>query len=255
MEDKVYKKNYISNFIIRFDLENKLDEGNYEGILKLLNNDYPINEKVDIQNRSIIIKNNSGVNEPVLSEPEIKVRNILYNSERNERITINSDSILYETLNYISFSKVKPILEKIITSLKEDYGIKEFKRIGLRYVNLIKKPAKEKKDIFEWGGYINSSLLFSNDFISKENILQEIQTIEFKLEPENDLLCRLQFGIPNRNMPADLSEKMFLIDIDGFTNSMVEQEDALDILDTIHEKNIEIFEKCIDDKLRREMDE
>lgn len=48
-------------------------------------------------------------------------------------------------------------------------------------------------------------------------------------------------------------EKIYLIDIDSFTNFMVKQEDALAILDTIHIKTIEIFEKCIDDKLRREM--
>ena len=252
---KIYKKNYISNFLIRLDLDTKLDEGNYDKILKLLTSDYPINEKIDIQNRNIIINKDSDTPEPVLSEPEIKVRNILYNSERNERITINSDSILYETLKYTSYSKVKPILEKIILSLKDDYGIKNFNRIGLRYVNLIKKPAKEKKDIFDWAGYINSNLLFSNDFIKNENILQQLQTIEFKLDTDNDLLCRLQYGIPNRNMPADLMEKIFLIDIDGFTNSMVEQEDVIKILDTIHEKNIAIFENCIDDELRREMDE
>ena len=252
---KVYKRNYISNFLIRLDLDTKLDEGNYDKILKLLTNDYPINEKVDIQNRNIIINKDSDTPELVLSEPEIKVRNILYNSERNERITINSDSVLYETLKYTSYSKVKPILEKIMLSLKDDYGIKNFNRIGLRYVNLIKKPAKEKKDIFDWAGYINSNLLFSNDFIKNENILQQLQTIEFKLDTDNDLLCRLQYGIPNRNMPADLMEKIYLIDIDGFTNSMVEQEDVIKILDTIHEKNIAIFENCIDDELRREMDE
>ena len=128
---KVYKRNYISNFLIRVDVDTKLDEGNYDKILKLLTNDYPINEKVDIQNRNIIINKDSDTPELVLSEPEIKVRNILYNSERNERITINSDSVLYETLKYTSFSKVKPILEKIISSLKDDYGIKNFNRIGL----------------------------------------------------------------------------------------------------------------------------
>lgn len=253
MEEKVYKRNFISNFIIRFDLETKLDEGNYDKILELLNEDYPINEKLDIQNRNIIIDKDS--DNPILSEPNIKIKNILYNSDKNERITISSDSILYETLNYISFSKIKPTIEKIILSLKENYGIKDFSRIGLRYVNLIKKPIKNKKDIFNWNNFINSKLLFSNDFIDTETILQQINTIEFKLDVENDLQCRLQFGIPNRNMPADLMEKIYLIDIDGFTNSMVEQDDAIKILDIIHEKDIEIFEKCIEDELRREMNE
>ena len=36
---------------------------------------------------------------------------------------------------------------------------------------------------------------------------------------------------------------------------MVEQEDVIKVLDTIHEKNIAIFENCIDDELRREMAE
>jgi len=253
--EKQYKRNYISNFLIRFDLDDKLVEGNYDNILKSLSSDYPIIERIDIQNRDIIINENSDTPEPVLSDPEVRVRNVLYNSERNERITINSDCVIYETLKYTSFSKIKPTLEKIILSLKNDYSIKNFNRIGLRYVNLIKRSAKEKKDIFEWSGYINSNLLFNNNFIKNSDILQQLQTIDFKLDTENDLFCRLQYGIPNRNMPADLMEKIFLIDIDGFTNSVVEQEDVLKILDIIHEKNIEIFENCIDDKLRWDMDE
>lgn len=250
---RVYKRNYISNFLIRLDLGTNLEEGKYDDILKLLTNDFPIMEKLDIQNRNILINKDSDIPEPILSDPETKIRNVLYNADRNERITISSDTIIYETLKYTSFSKIKPVLEKIILSLKDDYNIKAFNRIGLRYVNLIKLPVKEKRDIFEWAGYINTNLLFSNNFIKYEDILQQLQTVEFKLDNENDLLCRLQYGIPNRNMPADLMEKIFLIDIDGFTNSMVEQEDVEKILETIHEKSISIFENCIDDKLRNEM--
>jgi len=253
--EKVYKKNFISNFIVRLDLENKLDEGDYDSILNLLNSDYPINEKIDIKNRNIILKNESKSVEPILSEPELKVRQVLYNTDRTERIIINSDSIVFETLKYVSFNKIKPILEKVITSLKEDYGIKNYNRIGLRFVNQIKQPIKDKKEIFEWDGYINNNLLLKNCFIDNEKILQEIQTIEFKIDDEKNLLCRLRYGIPNRNMPADLMEKIFLIDIDGFTNSMIEQDDVIEVLDIIHDKNIEIFENIIDNKLRREMDE
>lgn len=233
MKLEKYKKNYISNFIISIDLENNLVESEYENILEMLSKNYPIKEKVD----SLINKN------------------ILYNIKRTERITINNNSILYESLNYASFSKIKPILEKIFLFLKNNCEIKSFNRISLRYINLIRKNFKEKEDIFDWKGYINSQLLFETDLINTQNILQQIQTIEFKLDYETDLLCRLQFGIPNRNMPADLMEKVFLIDIDGFTNSTVEQPDVMNILDIIHQKNTLIFEKCIDDKLRREMNE
>lgn len=42
---KEYKKNYISNFLIRLDLETKLNEGEYDKLLVLLTKDFPINEK------------------------------------------------------------------------------------------------------------------------------------------------------------------------------------------------------------------
>lgn len=72
-------------------------------------------------------------------------------------------------------------------------------------------------------------------------MLQEIKSIDFKLDSDDNLLCRLQTEIPNRNMPADLMEKIYLIDIDGYTNSLVEQEDAISILTEIHYKNL----KCL----------
>ena len=253
---KEYKKNYISNFLIRLDLESKLDDGDYDKLFSLLSSDYPINEKRNIQNRNIIFNTIDGESvAPVFSDPEFKVQYILYNTKKTSRITINSDSVLYESLYYTSYSNVKPILEKIINCLNREYGIKNFNRIGLRYVNLIKMPLKDKKQIFDWDGYINNSILFDNSFIDENNLLQEIRTIDFKLDPDNNILCRLQTGIPNRNMPADLMEKIYLIDIDGFTNTMIEHVDAMDILNIIHDKNIEIFEKCIGDALRGDMDE
>ena len=251
-----YKKNYIKNFLVRFDLETKLNEGEYDKIQNILRDKFPIKETKNIENRELIINTEDKNNpKPILSEPNLKVQSVLYNAEKNERISINSDSIIYESLQYKSFSNIKPILENIIDCLNKEYGIKNFNRIGLRYVNLIKIPIKEKKDIFNWRGYINSQFLSNNNFINDNNLLQEIKTIDFNLDKEKDLLCRLQIGIPNRNMPADLVEKLYIIDIDGYTNSLVEQEDAIDILKLIHDKNVEIFEKCIDDKLRSDMNE
>ena len=79
---KEYKKNYISNFLIRLDLETKLNEGEYDKLLVLLTKDFPINEKRDIQNRNIVINTDEKNNpEPMLSEPELKVQNILYNRD------------------------------------------------------------------------------------------------------------------------------------------------------------------------------
>lgn len=97
--------------------------------------------------------------------------------------------------------------------------------------------------------------MFDSSFIENDSLLQEIKSIDFKLDKENDLLCRLQVGIPNRNMPADLMEKVYLIDIDGYTDSLVEYNCAMEILDLIHDKNIMVFEKCICDKLRGDMNE
>ena len=45
---RVYKRNYISNFLIRLDLGTNLEEGKYDDILKLLTNDFTIKEKLDI---------------------------------------------------------------------------------------------------------------------------------------------------------------------------------------------------------------
>ena len=58
MKLEKYKKNYISNFIISLDLENNLDESDYENILEMLSKNYPIKEKVDSLNNKNIKKEN-----------------------------------------------------------------------------------------------------------------------------------------------------------------------------------------------------
>lgn len=109
---RVYKRNYISNFLIRLDLGTNLEEGKYDDILKLLTNDFPIMEKLDIQNRNILINKDSDIPEPILSDPETKIRNVLYNADRNERITISSDTIIYWNTKIYIFFKNKTSIRK-----------------------------------------------------------------------------------------------------------------------------------------------
>ena len=168
---RVYKRNYISNFLIRLDLGTNLEEGKYDDILKLLTNDFPIMEKLDIQNRNILINKDSDIPEPILSDPETKIRNVLYNADRNERITISSDTIIYETLKYTSFSKIKPVLEKIILSLKVSFLI-------LLFSNLEYTKLKAFKISFEDKLIFSCSLIEDKIFASPSISLIEIHLVK-----------------------------------------------------------------------------
>lgn len=251
--NKIYEHNYITNFIIRLDFEKKLEEDNFESLFKVLKKDYNITEKYDIHNANVVFNEKDASEKPSIDETEVIRNYIFYNENKKERFTLNKESIIFEALCGVEYEKVKKYIKKLVSILTKEYDVKNYIRIGIRYVNAIKTEFKDKKDILKWEGYINPNLMPPKKIFDNQVLLQHMQTFDFKMDTENHLGCRLQVGIPNHELPKGLKEKVYLIDIDVFSYRKVNADKAIDILDAIHEQDIELFEMCIDNKLRKEM--
>lgn len=254
--EKEYKKNFIANFIVRFDFETYSDTFDMDKILKIFKKTYPLVIKNNIQDHQIVIDKNSDKGTPRI-EPTNMIHEIsMSNSEQTTRIKISNLAFVYETTRYTKFSKIKEELIDVLNVLEKEVEIKNYARFGIRYINLIKLPCKSKSELLNWDKYINEKLLQSqNLFNDKNEILQSIQINNIKSNFNEEIIYTIQTGIPNRNFPASLMEKNYLIDIDGYSKSLMQKEDVIALFDDVHNEQKIIFENCIKDELRRYMDE
>ena len=252
---KNYKRNYITNFIIRFDY-NEIDEKTLEKVQEEFEKKYKfvINETKMMEQGKI--KVDFATKESSIETESVKKEFCLFNIDRTERVKFSVNTFVFETIKYVSYDNIKDRIESFINIISKNNKNDElFNRIGMRYINNIEMPYKNKEEILNWKDYISTKIWDTTNY-SKENrkILQKILVQEFKSkEAENNIMFRLQSGVPNPNKPAELVKKNFLIDIDGFTMNVERMNDALDKLQSIHDEESEIFDDCIDSKLKRIM--
>lgn len=250
---KSYKKDYITNFIIRFDY-NDINESILEELQTIFEKQYKfvINEtrmvetgkiKVDFKNK-----------ESEIESAGMKKEFLLFNIERTERLKFSKDTFIYETIKYTSYDEIKDKVREFVDIVNKNGNEEVFNRIGMRYINNIELPFTKKEEIFDWTDYIDEKIWNNNQFLDIKNILQKITVQEFKSKNEDsNVIFRLQTGIPNPNKPAEIINKRFLIDIDGYTMNIEKMNKALNKLQDIHDELSEIFDKCIGVNLEKIM--
>lgn len=249
--DKIYINDFIKNFIIRFDFSEISDDMLLEELQNILEQEHGfiINETTLINNKQVTI--NPETNKAKIESAGIVRQYQMLNSEMNVKVTFNNTVFLYESLKYKGFDNIKGVIESFVKVMTKG-KILLFNRIGMRYINKIELPSETKEDIFAWENYISNDILNNITFIPKEKLLQTILVTDFRSFTDENILFKLQTGIPNPNKPADIVKKSFLIDIDGYTTTE-EIGSAVEKLDKIHQQEKEIFEKCIKDELRKKM--
>lgn len=244
-----YKKDYITNFIIRFDY-NDIEETIFEELQKIFEERYKfvINETRMVETGKITVDFKNKESE--IESDGMKKEFCLFNIERTERLKFSRDTFIYETIKYTSYDDIKDKVKEFIDIVSKNGKEELFNRIGMRYINNIELPYSKKEEIFNWKNYINESIWNNTQFSNTNTILQKITVQEFKSEKEDsNIIFRLQTGIPNPNKPAEIINKKFLIDIDGYTMNVENMNNALIKLQEIHDELSNIFDNCIETEL------
>ena len=155
-------------------------------------------------------------------------------------IKISIDTISFIQSNYNNFNEYLPEVLKYFKKFFDLCGIKEFSRIGLRYVNEF--PLKELENSEEI-----SLLKFFNPMITTD-VLSDLNPIQFDLmmrrNIENVTLVTRNNLIPN----IDKKDK-FIIDIDSFKMAEIKQNDLEGLIKILHDLLIKEFYRNITNDL------
>ena len=248
MDNKKYKKNYLSNVLFNLDFTTLSDYNSeklkeFQGLIK---KEFPIVEEVKGVE---IIHKLEKAKLPESQTSEILIWHFL-DKTKKRIVSFQPDKIVLEFREYNHFEEYFKMIELVIKSLFTLFPLIVSTRVGLRYINQIKL---EDASPFEWNNQLNKSLLVSMNFMpDKKDMSRHITLIESN---KGDYSLRFQYGIANSLYPSPIMKKEFILDYDCSTFESFGKPE--EILDKVKEFNVvidDMFERSIEDGLRGIMD-
>lgn len=247
MENKRYKKNFLSNVVFKLDFPTLSDYG-FEKIKefqKLIKKEFQILE----EKKGIMIEHELKGVEPIVSKTTEMLKWMFFNKTKTRIISFENNNIIVEFKEYTHFEEYFKIVDLVTKSIFQLFPSIVSTRLGVRYINQINL---EEKLPFKWNNLLNKSLLDSMNFISnKKDMSRYITLVELNKE---DYQLRFQYGIANSLYPSPIIKKEFVLDYDCFTFESLEKPE--EILGKVKEFNgviSNMFEKSIEDGLRKVM--
>lgn len=157
-------------------------------------------------------------------------------------------SLQYGPADYTGYAQIAEDYAFIADALNESFGIPEFSRIGLRYINEIRLPGRA----LEWDGIIEPTLISSvlTRVVSGGRMQRSMHQL-CELHDEDQVL--LTYGLFNPDFPAPIVQKHFVIDIDCSRNGQISAGDGKGVVKRLNSLAASTFEGAIDEKLRKEM--
>ena len=243
-----YKKNFLSEVVIRVDFLNTLPE---------LEKNLPIQiRQAATRNFPIVEPPKTSVSKEYKLTPEEiketdrkeKIEWNFFKDDRKKRLFISSKEVFSSYLEYSSFEDLKFPFLYVLRELNNCVRDLQCRRLGLRFINNI---SFQSGDPFDWKKLINHQLIQTINFPSeKRNISRAFNVLDFNFD---DYMMRFQFGLFNPDFPARIKQKQFILDIDAYSERIQDYNEILISIEKFHNKIQQTFESCIQDDLREIM--
>jgi len=249
-EKVIYKKNYLSEVVVRIDFFSPIEYLNKsipDQLLNLLSNHFPVCEPTE----SIAQEFQFGANGSQAREIRTQQWNF-FGKDREKQLSISPAFLFASYKKYEKFESISSEFKAAINALNESFPNVKVGRIGLRYINNIEIPELNSTP-FKYENYIKPELLTPvNFFKDQSNISRLFHVVEFKNE---DLSTTFQYGFPNPDYPAPIKRPYFVIDIDSYVQIAHELNESSKYLNLAHESVKSLFEQSIQEGLREKMND
>ena len=244
-----YKRNYLTEVIIRVDLLNPLAEIDKQlspKIASVVSKEFPISEpKKGIAKEYQISP--SGIKETLNKEVQ---EWIFHGINRDKTLTLTASSFFIVYNIYKSFEILEQEFSTVFSKLLEVSSDIQARRLGLRYINNIKLDEDQP---LNWDKYINTNLLQTLCFYNQpQSISRAFHNLEHNF---GDYNLRYQFGLFNPDYPAAIKKKHFVMDFDAYYEGVQEYQEIVNHLNKFHTSIQNMFEMSIKDDFRKILNE
>jgi len=251
-----YKNNQIIEMVcqLRFSTILRLNSDSDELLSKFqekIKDNYPNYKMID---ESVFDVKMDGQEKEIESiTPQILRNNIknhtFESADGKERINLTCNFISFSTRKYVSWKEFEEEFIKILDKFANIYGVKNFNRVGIRYINAFSKHELGINEEESWKGYISDELIGLS--IKYDNV--KVYNSKIEIPFEDNIQMRILYGLGTKQKLDKTSLPVFIIDKDTYKLGNIEKSCVNDILKVLHKHNSEVFEQLIKEKLREKM--
>lgn len=168
-------------------------------------------------------------------------------------VSLSKDFLSLTSRDYWKWEGFKGYLSGPLNALVKYYKPAFYKRIGLRYQNIIKR-SDLGLDAVGWNLLLKphiAGILSSDTNLAEETVLESHHNELIRLDESGSRVVRMKYGLIREK---DSQEADFLIDNDFFTRERVEVDNAESELGYFNEHSGQFFQWCITERLRNAME-
>lgn len=160
--------------------------------------------------------------------------------------TLSADSLSLETRNYTTFNEFSNRLLKILAAAKEVYSLKDRRRLGLRYINEIRRKDEETTlaSQVSWNAIIRPEVLGILSTEVGSSVSQSFQELSLTIRNGKLTMRHGAFlqgtavtSLPNESVP---NTPFYLLDFDAFDDQPSDL-DIRSLSETLHDYNRSVF--------------
>lgn len=240
-----YRRNYLADVIFRIDFTKQLDSSDNlrDRFLAGINEVFPKSEKKQgTKFEGQFMKGE------IITKQKSWTLHSYFDNEKEKTLYLEPAAVAMTYSSYQRYSEFRDALRLVTSKINDVYGAMMAKRVGLRYINIIKIP---EEDPLEWEDFIASDLISTIRFFRNERQLSklmnktEINREHYKLD--------FTFGLFNSEYPNPIARKEFVLDYDCYTEEEQENDEIVGLIDKFHTEIKTLFEASIMDGLRNIM--
>ncbi|MEP7244115.1 MAG: TIGR04255 family protein [Gammaproteobacteria bacterium] len=150
---------------------------------------------------------------------------------------------------YKNFAEFRTELVEVYGKFKAAYGVTEYTRIGLRYINEISIPEGEALD---WDGLISADLITGIKPLFAEP-LRMTRSMHQISGIKDDISCLINYGLNNPDYPNPIARREFVLDLDSYIEGGIAEAEAMRKIDSLYAVCKQMFETSIGAGLRQRM--
>lgn len=177
------------------------------------------------------------------SEGEDKVHHFI-SGDGVTRVSLSSNFLAVSTSAYSEWSDFCEHIERVQPLLEELYDVKDYTRIGLRYVDVIDREALGLSEV-PWSQLLDKEKVGLLGLEEADGLVlkhQQVTVFEFEGRAKMRLLSALAKS-------PDKDEPVAVIDADYFYDRPKKSSEVNDVLEILHTYAGRVFRACIRDTL------
>jgi len=257
MEKKIFPKNYLTEVVLQVDFNNPVRLTSE--MIKGIHNALPFEKKEYKENSLKVYEIKVEKENESLNIRQVGKSGSFFAQELEQpvKFMVDNEKFLFSVSKYSRFSSFFDIFLKGFKALQTINHVSEFKRLGLRYINIFVFDDEEIKSILDWRKYFKPAYIPNYEEINIEKTGLSIRrSMNRLIFGDGESFINAYFGVWNKSFPGMIVDKEFILDMDCYVdNKILSEDDVFEMPKMMSEKAYKCFYSIITDRLEEKLEE